>query len=147
MIVIYKRQSFCDCRQPNLRIKHAVTVYVYTAWTVMMAGAWLLAGRFPCVFLTLGSFPRWHTPEAHRSPLWDDSCLTQTCPGHALVKKNKNILAFFLRWYNMLFLYAFLLVCKVLWSNLNAVIGEQNWRAFRGWYSFEFMQKQCPFVD
>ncbi len=92
------------------RVKHAV---VYTVWAVMMAGVWFLAGRFPCIFLTLGSFPCWHSPAAHRSPLWDDSCLTQTGSGHALVEKTFRHRVYF---YGVV--CAFFPLCKVLWDNM-----------------------------
>lgn len=95
-------------------------LYIYTIWTAVMAGVWFLAGRLPYIFLTLGSFPCWHTPAAHRSPLWDDSCLTQA--GHAMIEKHPFAVCI-----RRAFVEAVCLVGRVLQGNLNAVKESKVW--------------------
>ena len=126
------------------RVKHTV-IHIYwmegndgRCWE---AGVRLLTGRFPCVFLTLGSFPCWHSPAAYRSPLWDDSCSTQTCTGHAL---KRNYRPYFLCWSNKcIALCIFFHFFTAFWNNVpvDAINEETRLRDYFVMFNVKFTRK------
>lgn len=136
-----------DCGWSNVitsatiwRIKHA-GAHIYcidsSDGRCLEAGVCLLTGRFPCVFLTLGSFPCWHTPAAYRSPLWDDSNMYRTCPGRKTSFHNSCI-------DSTVICLCIFLVSKLLWSNLNGVIGEHNLERLCGVQCQIYAKKKDP---
>lgn len=86
------------------------------------AGLWLLTGRFPCVFLTLGSFPCWqhHCSIQQPSVRW---LILDPNMHRTHTEREKNGYQCLMFWYSIVFTF-FSCFYKVLHSNSNAVIGE-----------------------